>query len=113
MHFRQTRLVKPAAAVCGSVMALAMLTAPAAAAVEEEEPIVRTEEDYARGKQNVRSVIEELTELFTNDNPVSVVQYTSQQILPPYSILAQRSRPKLSVPRICSLHGYIKLSFGF
>ncbi len=85
MHFRQTRLVKPAAAVCGSVMALAMLTAPAAAAVEEEEPIVRTEEDYARGKQNVRSVIEELTELFTNDEPVSVVQVSNRQILPPYS----------------------------
>lgn len=105
MYFGQTRLVKSAAVVCGSMMALAALHVPAAIAAEEGEPIVRTEEDYARGKQNVRSVIEELTELFTNDNPVSVVQYTSQQILPPYSKIIEAANGRSTLifrPRFTS-----------
>ncbi|MBS1369631.1 MAG: hypothetical protein HPZ91_06700 [Lentisphaeria bacterium] len=75
--------MKSAAVMCGSAMVMAALPAPLFAA-EAEQPVVRTEEDYARGKQNVRSVIEELTELFADDAPLSVIHDTAKQIQPPY-----------------------------
>lgn len=84
MHFGRTPHLKSAAAFCGALIALSSLPLPLPAA-EQETPVIRTEADLKKGKENVRSVIEELAELFADDAPAPVLREAKQQIMPPYS----------------------------
>lgn len=84
MHFGRTPHLKSAAAFCGALIALSSLPLPLSAA-EQETPVIRTEADLKKGKENVRSVIEELAELFADDAPAPVLREAKQQIMPPYS----------------------------
>lgn len=52
---------------------------------QEPEMVVRTEEDLARGQENVRTVIQELTELFATDSPVPQVTAAAKPIEEPYA----------------------------
>lgn len=51
----------------------------------QPELVVRTEEDIARGKENVRTVMQELTELFADDAPAPQVAAASKPIEEPYA----------------------------
>ena len=51
----------------------------------QQELVVRTEEDIARGKENVRTVMQELTELFADDAPVPQVAAAARPIEEPYA----------------------------
>ena len=51
----------------------------------QSELVVRTEEDIARGKENVRTVMQELTELFADDAPAPQVAAASKPIEEPYA----------------------------
>ena len=88
MHFGRTPHLKSAAAFCGALIALSSLPLPLPAA-EPETPVIRTEADLKKGKENVRSVIEELAELFADDAPAPVLREAKQQIMPPYSRVIQ------------------------
>lgn len=83
MQSARTRLMKSAAILCGAIT-LTLMPAPLSAA-DKTAPVIRTEQDLVRGKTNVRSVIEELAELFADDAPSPILRETSQKILPPYS----------------------------
>lgn len=52
---------------------------------QEPELVVRTEEDLARGQENIRTVIQELTELFSTDSPVPQVTAAAKPIEEPYA----------------------------
>ena len=55
------------------------------AAPPQENLPVRTEEDRARGKENVRNVIDELRRLFADDTPAPTVTPAARRVLqPPY-----------------------------
>jgi len=84
MYFGRTPHLKSAAAVCGALIALTSLPVSLPAA-EQEAPVIRTEDDLKKGKENVRSVIEELAELFADDAPAPALGEAKQQIMAPYS----------------------------
>ncbi len=88
MHSGRTRLLKSAAVMCGAATMLASFSTPFSAS-GEEIPVIRTQADLDRGKSNVRSVIEELAELFAEDAPVPVLNPANLQIQPPYSKVIQ------------------------
>ena len=52
---------------------------------QKPELVVRTEEDMVRGKENVRTVMQELTELFADDAPAPQVAAASKPIEEPYA----------------------------
>lgn len=88
MYFGQIRLLKSAAVICGIFAALASLPSPLFAA-EKEPPIIRTEADAKRGRQNVRSVVAELADLFADDAPEPMQALVKRKIEPPYSKVIQ------------------------
>ena len=51
----------------------------------QPELVVRTEEDIARGKENVRTVMQELTDLFSDDAPAPQVAAAAKPIEEPYA----------------------------
>ena len=90
--------------MCGSAMVLTALPGSLAAA-EQDAPIIRTEEDLIRGKENVRTVIEELSELFADDSPAPVVHESKRKISPPYSKVIKSANDRATLifrPRFTS-----------
>ena len=90
--------------MCGSAMVLTALPGFLAAA-EQDAPIIRTEEDLIRGKENVRTVIEELSELFADDSPAPVVHESKRKISPPYSKVIKSANDRATLifrPRFTS-----------
>ena len=81
---------------CGTVL-FATLSVPYSVAGDdvnvpvEEMPIVRTEEDVERGKANIRSVIDELSELFSNEAAEPQLTPARKPIEPPYCKVIQGS----------------------
>ncbi|MDD3117626.1 MAG: type II and III secretion system protein [Victivallales bacterium] len=104
MYFGRTRLLKLAVLLCG-VVALFTFLPTFLVAAEEEKPIIRTQEDIKRGKQNVHSVITELAELFSDNAPEPVLVKTKRQILPPYSKIIDQGNGRATLvfrPRFTS-----------
>lgn len=90
--------------MCGSAMVLTALPGSLTAA-EQDAPIIRTEEDLIRGKENVRTVIEELSELFADDSPAPVVHESKRKISPPYSKVIKSANDRATLifrPRFTS-----------
>lgn len=52
---------------------------------QKPELVVRTEEDMVRGKENVRTVMQELTDLFADDAPAPQVAAAAKPIEEPYA----------------------------
>ena len=52
---------------------------------QKPELVVRTEEDMVRGKENVRTVMQELTDLFSDDAPAPQVAAAAKPIEEPYA----------------------------
>ncbi|MDR0932598.1 MAG: hypothetical protein LBM70_06200 [Victivallales bacterium] len=105
MFVKSLRRMNSATVVCGSIALLMMVFATSLFADDAEKPTIRTEEDLARGKRNVRSVIEELTELFSADAPLPVVHNLSTQIQPPYCKVIQAPNDRATLifrPRFTS-----------
>ena len=73
-------------AVCSCLLSGIMAISAVAAESEppKEKPVVRTEEDIEQGKRNVRSVLNELEELFDADRSLPQVVATHKPIEPPY-----------------------------
>lgn len=81
MLFRLSRLMASAALLAFGGMSVAR----AAGEGEEEPVVVRTEEDLARGRENVKNVVDELSALFAADAPMPDLKTQARPILPPYS----------------------------
>lgn len=114
MHFRRIPNLKSAAAVCGAFIALTLFPVPLAA-VEQVAPVIRTAEDMKKGKENVRSVIEELAELFTDDATAPVLHDAKRQVMPPYSKVIQSANGRATLifrPRFTSSRKMFKALDG-
>lgn len=68
-------------AVCSCLLSGIMAISAVAAESEppKEKPVVRTEEDIEQGKRNVRSVLNELEELFDADRSLPQVVATQNR----------------------------------
>lgn len=73
-------------AVCSCLLSgmMALSATAAESGTPAEKPVIRTEADLEQGKRNVRSVLNELEELFAADNSLPQVVAAHKPIEPPY-----------------------------
>ena len=111
--FGSGRIVMSAIAACLWVGSVAAETVPGSA---PEKLPVRTEEDRIRGKENVRSVLEELRRLFSDDAPVPTVTPAARRVLrPPYLRIVPAGNNRVSLifrPRFTTIKPVFKALDG-
>ena len=100
-----------AAAVCLQGVAAETIPGPA-----PENLPVRTEEDRARGRENVRNVLEELRRLFSDDAPAPTVTPAAHRVLrPPYIKIVPAGNNRVSLifrPRFTTIKPVFKALDG-
>ena len=111
--FGSGRIVMSAIAACLWVGSVAAETAPGPS---PENLPVRTEEDRARGKENVRNVLEELRRLFADDTPAPTVTPAARRVLrPPYLKVVPAGDSRVSLifrPRFTTIKPVFKALDG-